>query len=81
MAGWSGFRIPEGATEFFLRNVQTGPGAHAACYSLGTGVGGSSGVKRPVRDDHHSPPTSAEVETNRKLYICTSYIASWRGRG
>jgi hypothetical protein len=34
-AGWSGDRIPMGAT--FSAPVQTGPGAHPASYTMGTG--------------------------------------------
>jgi hypothetical protein len=48
-----------------LRVVQTGSGAHAAFYPMGIGV------KRPGRESHHSPPTSAEV---KKMWICTSYL-------
>ena len=44
----------------FSAPVQTGPGAHPASYSLGTGS--FPGIKRPVRGVDHPPPSSAEVE-------------------
>lgn len=36
--GRFGFRIPVGASDIFLQNVQTGTVAHAAPYAMGTGV-------------------------------------------
>ena len=51
-AGRSGDRIPVGAR--FSAPVQTGPGAHPASYTMGTGS--LPGVKRPGRGaDHPSP--------------------------
>ena len=44
----------------FSVSVQTGPGAHPASYTMGTGS--CQGVKRPRRGDDHPPPSSAEVE-------------------
>ena len=44
----------------FPEPVQTGPGAHPASYT--TGTGSFSGVKRPGRGVDHPPPSSAEVE-------------------
>jgi hypothetical protein len=41
-------------------HVQTGPGAHPASCTMGTGS--FSGVKRPGRGADHPPPPSAEVE-------------------
>jgi hypothetical protein len=46
----------------------SGSGAHPTSYPMGTG-GSSPGVKRPVREADHSPPTSAEV---KKMWIYTS---------
>jgi hypothetical protein len=43
----------------FFAPVQTGPGAHPACCTMGTGC--FPGVKRPGRDADSSPPSSAEV--------------------
>ena len=47
----SGDRIPVGAR--FSAPVQTGPGAHPASYTMGTGS--FPGVKRPGRDVDHPP--------------------------
>jgi hypothetical protein len=57
-AGRSGDRIPVGARYF--AHVQTGPGAHPASCTMGTGS--FSGVKQPGRGADHPPPSSAEVE-------------------
>jgi len=40
--------------------VQTGPGAHPASYTIGTGS--FPGVKRPGHDFNHPPSSSAEVK-------------------
>jgi hypothetical protein len=45
---------PDGAR--FFAHVQTGPGAHPASCTMGTGV------KRPGRGADHPPPSSAEVK-------------------
>jgi hypothetical protein len=55
--GRAGDRIPVGAR--FSAPVQTGPGAHPASYTMGTGS--FPGVKRPGRGVDHPPPYSAEV--------------------
>ena len=57
-AGWSGDRIPVGAR--FSAPVQTGPGAHLASCTMGTGS--FAGVKRPGRGADHPPHLSAEVK-------------------
>jgi hypothetical protein len=44
----------------FFAHVQTGPGAHPASCTMGTGS--FPGVKRPGRGGDHLPPSSAEVE-------------------
>jgi hypothetical protein len=50
--------------------VQTGSGAPPASYSMGTGGGGlSPGIKRTMREDDHSPLTTAEV---KETWIYTS---------
>jgi hypothetical protein len=54
---WFGDRIPLGAR--FFAPVQTGPGAHPASCTMGTGY--FPGVKRPGRGTDHRPPSSAEV--------------------
>jgi hypothetical protein len=51
----------------FFAHVQTGPEAHPASCTIGTGS--FSGVKRPGPGDDHPPPSSAEV---KKEYSCTS---------
>jgi hypothetical protein len=54
--GRSGDRIPAR----FFAHVQTGPEAHPASCTMGTGS--FSGVKRPGRGADHPPPSSAEVK-------------------
>jgi hypothetical protein len=56
--GRSGDRIPVGAR--FFAHVQTGPGAHPASCTMGTGS--FPGVKRPGRDADHPPRSRAEVK-------------------
>ena len=51
LAGRSGDRIPVG--ESFSAPVQTGPGAHLASHT--TGTGSFSEVKRPGRGVDHPP--------------------------
>src|SRR5215510_3117456 len=65
-AGRSGDRIPVGVR--FFAHVQTGPGAHPASCTMGTGS--FPGVKRPGRGADHPPPSSAEVT---KRYSYTSF--------
>jgi hypothetical protein len=57
-AGRSGDRIPVGAR--FFAHVQTGPEAHPASCTMGTGS--FLGVKRPGRGADHPPSPSAEFE-------------------
>jgi len=47
--------------------VQTGPGAHPASYTIGTGS--FPGVKWPGRGVDHPPPSSAEVKERTELYL------------
>jgi len=56
--GRSGDRIPVGP--IFPATVQTGPGAHPASYTMGTGS--LPGVKWPGRGVDHLLPSSAEVK-------------------
>ena len=51
----------------FSASVQTGPEAHPASYTMGTGS--FPGVKRPGCDVNHPTPSSAEVEGRVELYI------------
>ena len=50
-AGRSGDRIPVGGE--ILRTLQTGPGAHLASYTMGTGS--FPAVKQPGRGVEHPP--------------------------
>jgi hypothetical protein len=49
----------------FSSPVQTGPGAHPASYTMGTGF--FAEVKRPGRGVDHPTPSSAEVKESVKL--------------
>jgi len=49
-----------GGRRDFSAPVQTGPGAHPASYTMGTGS--FPGVKRLGRGADHPPPSSAEVK-------------------
>jgi hypothetical protein len=51
-------KIPVGAR--FFAPVQTGPGAHPASGTMGTGS--FPGINRPGRGADHPSPSSAEVE-------------------
>jgi hypothetical protein len=56
-------RSPTGAENFsFSPCVQSGSGAHPACYPVGTGGSFPGGKARPGHDADHSPPSSAEVK-------------------
>jgi len=58
----------------FSTSVQTGPGAHTASYTIGTGS--SPGVKRPGRGVDHTP-SSAEVKERVELYLYSPFGPSW----
>jgi len=55
--------------------VQTGPGAHPASCTMGTGS--FLGVKRPGRGVDHPPQPNAEVKERVELYLYTLSEASW----
>jgi hypothetical protein len=57
-AGRSGDRIPLWSR--FFSHVQTGPGAHPASCTMGTGF--FPGVKRPGHGADHPPPSSAAAQ-------------------
>jgi len=64
-----------GGIRFFPNPVQTGPEAHPASYTLGTGF--FMGVKRPGRGVDHSPLSSGEVNERVELYLCSSSGPPW----
>jgi hypothetical protein len=72
-AGRSGDRISVGAR--FSAPVHTGPGAHPASYTMGTGS--FPRVKRPGRGVNHPPPSSAEVKERVDLYLYSTSGPSW----
>ena len=59
----------------FSAPVQTGPGAHPASYTVGTGS--FPGVKWPGRSVDRPPPSSAEVEGRVELYIYSPSGPPW----
>jgi hypothetical protein len=64
-AGQCSVLTPVGAR--FSTHVQTGPGAHPASCTMGTGS--FPGVKRPGRGVDHPPPSSAEGKDRVELYL------------
>jgi hypothetical protein len=59
----------------FSEHVETGPRAHSASYTMGTGS--FPGVKRPGRVVDHPPSTSAEVIERVELYLYSLPGFSW----
>ena len=59
----------------FSTPVQTGPGAHPASCTMGTGS--FPGVKRPGRGIDHPPPPSAKVKGRGELYLYSPFGPSW----
>ena len=59
----------------FSAPVQTGPGAHPASYTMGTGS--FPGVKRPGHGSDQPPPTSVEVKKRVELYLYSPTGPSW----
>jgi hypothetical protein len=72
-AGQSGDRIPVGAR--FSAPIQTGPGAHPASCTMGTGS--FPGVKRSGCGVDHPPPSSAKVIERVELYLYSPSGPSW----
>ena len=71
----SGDRIPVRAR--FSASIQTGPGAHPAFYTVGTGA--FAGVKQAGRGADHPPPppSSAEVKERVELHFYSPSGSSW----
>jgi hypothetical protein len=59
----------------FSAPVQTGPGAHPASDTMGTGS--FPGLKRLGRGVDHSTPSSAEVKEGVELYLYSTSGPSW----
>ena len=59
----------------FSASVQTGPGAHPASYTVGTGS--FPGVKRPGCGVDHPPPSRVEVEGRLELYPYSTSGSTW----
>ena len=59
----------------FSAPVQTGPRAHPAFYTMGTGS--FLGVKRPRRGVYHPPPSSAEVQERVEQYLYSTSGPTW----
>ena len=72
-AGWPGDRIPIGAR--FSSPVQSGPWAHPAFCTMGTGS--FPGIKRPARGVDHPPPSSTEITERVELYLYSTSGPSW----
>ena len=54
---------------------QTGPGAHPASCTVGTGL--FPGVKWPGRGVNHPSTSSAEVKERVELYLYSPFGPSW----
>jgi len=72
-AGRSGDRIP--VVVRFSAPVQTGPGAHLASYTMGTGS--FPEVERPERGVDHPSQSRAEVKERVGLYLYSPSGPSW----
>jgi hypothetical protein len=73
--GLDGPRIESRWRARFSAPVQTGPGAHPASYTIGTGY--FLGVNRLGRGVDHPPPTSAGVKERVELYLYSPSWPSW----
>ena len=59
----------------FSSPVQTGPEAHPAFYTMGTGS--FPGVKWPGRGVVHPSPYNAEVKESVELFLYSASGSSW----
>jgi len=73
--GWTVRGSDPGGGARFSAPLQTGPVAHPASYTMGTGS--FPGVKRLGRGLDHPPPSSAEVKERVELYIYSPSGPSW----
>ena len=71
---WTKKNVPVGAR--FSAPVQTGPGAHPAFCTLGTGCV-SGEVKRTGRGVNRQPASSAEVKERVELHLYSPSGPSW----
>ena len=71
-AGWPGDRILVGVR--FSVPLQTGPKAHPAPYTMGTGS--FPGVKHPGRGTDH-PPYSTEAKERAELHLYSPFGPLW----
>jgi len=59
----------------FFAPIQTGSGAHAASYTMGTGS--FLGVKGPGHGVDHPPSSSTKVKERVELYLYSPSGPSW----
>jgi hypothetical protein len=72
-----GVRVPAETKDFSsILCVQTGSEAHPASCTMGTGGPFPGRKARPGRDADHSPPSSAEVISEKELYLLSPPSAS-----
>jgi hypothetical protein len=78
-AGRSRIRVPARAGTFSIHHrVQTDSESHPAPYPMGTRIF-SLGVKRPVCEADHTPPSSTEVKECVEMHFPSSSTPSWCG--
>jgi len=65
--------------ERFSAPIYTGPGAHPASSTMGTGS--FPGIKWPVRGVDHPSPSSVEVKERVGLYLYSPSGTSWPVQG
>jgi hypothetical protein len=73
--GWTDRGSNPGGRRRFSLPVQTGPGAHPASYT--TGTGSFPGVDLSGRGVDHPPPSSADVKERVELYPYSPSGPSW----
>jgi hypothetical protein len=66
---------------FPLACIQTSSEAHSAFFPMGTCGPFHDGKARPRRDADHSPPYTAKVKNEYKLYLLSPTAAAWRLAG